>query len=62
MIVNVKKMEIQLVNKGMNFKDLMEKTKLSSGSISKVKNGKNVSLKTLSKIVQVLEIKVQDII
>ena len=62
MVVNIEKLEIILVNNDMNFKDLMKKTTLSSGSINKIKKGENVRLKTISKIVKALKIDVQEII
>ncbi len=62
MVINIEKLEIILVNNDMNFKDLMKKTNLSSGSINKIKKGENVRLKTISKIVKALKIDAQEII
>lgn len=62
MKVNTKKLEIVLINNDMNFKDLMQKTNLSSNSITKIRQGQPVSLRTVSRIIKTLNIKAQDII
>lgn len=62
MLINTKKLEIALVNKEMNFVDLMKETGLSASSVSKLKKGEDVRLKTVSKLVKALNVKVEDII
>ena len=62
MKVNIRKLEIILINNDMTFQDLAKKTELSPNSITKIKQGQEVNLRTLSKVIKALNIKAQDIV
>lgn len=61
MVVNFKKMETLLVNNDMSIKDLMEKSKISFSSITNIKEGKDVRIKTVSRIIKALNVSAEDI-
>lgn len=62
MLVNLKKLEIILVNKEMSFADLMTKTGISASCVGNLKKGGDMRIKTVSKIVKALDINVEDIV
>lgn len=62
MVINAKKLEIALIKKEMDFVDLMKKTNLSGTSVSRLRKGEDVRMKTVSRVVKALNIDVEDII
>ncbi|PHI12963.1 helix-turn-helix transcriptional regulator [Fusobacterium polymorphum] len=62
MSVNYKKLWKLLIDKDMNKHDLHIKSGISTSTISKMSNGKYVSLEVLERICIVLDCKISDII
>ncbi len=54
-MINYNKLWKLLIDKGMNKKDLMEVTGISSSSIAKLTKGQNVTTDILCKICEALE-------
>lgn len=61
MVVSYKKLWKLLIDKDMKKKDLCEKAKISSASITKMGKGGNVTTEVLAKICTALECGVEDI-
>ncbi len=60
-MINYNKLWKLLIDKGMNKKDLMEVTGISSSSIAKLTKGQNVTTDVLCKICEALDCDFKDI-
>lgn len=62
MVYSYNKLWKLLIDKNMMKKDLMEKTKITSSTIAKMRRGEAVSLDILGRICEVMECNIGDLI
>lgn len=62
MKIDIKKLNLILINKGIKSEDFRKKANISSQTLSNIRKGKSISLDTAIKITRALNINAEDIL